>query len=70
MDDSLAVPSRLAALAVGKELKSAGTWMSPPPPTTASTNPANRAAKAKTTHTSRPQASSPITDPNCAMIAS
>ena len=42
-DDSLLVPSNSAGVALGKTPNNAGIWISPPPPATASTQPASKA---------------------------
>ena len=58
-DESLLVP-RISGVEVsaGSPMTSAGNWMSPPPPTTESTQPAMNAAstRAARTHTETPTA--------------
>ena len=51
IEASLLVASTCTGAAPGNASSSAGSWTSPPPPTTASTNPANRPARASSTST-------------------
>ena len=44
MLDTLLVPNTVAGDSAGSAINKAGTWIKPPPPATASTNPANKAA--------------------------
>ena len=44
MEALLLVPAKLASAALGKTSNKTGNWMRPPPPATASTNPAKNAA--------------------------